>query len=382
MKFVWVSKHIIVFTSKRFRILYLEDNKDIRKQKLLYDSKFRVNDLGETLHIYKKENDFTKTSIVLPDEMFTFYKLELKNNISSEKIKEKVSQKIGKTKEGISDWEYVVVGDTKSKIYVLAYILSGKKFNEIKNAFKLSNIEVESIKPRLLYDFILKNASRDILGKNKADREVEVIHKKKEESKKLPKSTDNVPGVSFPELEITKPEKKSNGKSSLHFEGLHVFSPWMLIIFIFILLFIGTVIYGVYSLRSKIDTIETETINAQRIPATTTPTEPPDNEDEVKLKDLEILVMGNIEDLESLENVENILLIEGALSIDTDNSQTTLSKDTIIQTKEFVTSEIAAALFQALESEYSVVEGTLSVDNDYEVVILVGERKDDTNEDI
>lgn len=338
---------------------------------IVYEGYFKRDNLAETLHILKSDNNFRKTNLIISDSFCEFYKIELSKNKIEGELKDVVYGLIkGSNSKDFEDWGFELVHEDKNKMYILGFVYESHDFKNIKNAFQLSNVEVESVRPRLFFDFYKKMLNQ-----------VE----KKEQPPREPEKQDEF-AMDLNERKInanfTKGDKeKAKGErleTDFHFstESSHLLSPWMIIIFLFVIFLISVLVFGIYHLSNQFEASQqvSQSPSIQVSPTISELELADNNPSNADLSGYSIQLFGSSEGNNSVKEMENLLFAEGILKIDVFEPEVEASREeTIIQYKSDLPESIIQKLKESLETEYVVELGELLTQEEkYDFVIIVG----------
>lgn len=299
--------------------------------------------------------------ILLSKELSYTVKLNIPRSIKKKQFRSFINKQLESIvpeKLTDADWDFKTIASSEKETEVLVFAPVKEFFVHLSNVLQTAQVSVEAIEPEAIAVTRNKNPiigialKSDIAGK---DQNVLNMHLIK------PQAADD----------------HNNKRPQMTKKKLI-----QIISIIFGVVLIG---YGGFFIYTNKPTLlfpqtEPEQTNPQQEteqktePSSSPTSQPTKTPIEINLEDFKILVQNGSGEKGASAAIAEILEENGALAINTENADTFGFSETEVSVKEDITPEIVGYI-QELLPEYVVVEGnTLDVENDYDLIIIVGEK--------
>ncbi len=366
------TKKIIAITKDK--VIASEVKLDNKKLVSSFEFGWKPETLDLVFSEIKKRFKSSQFRILVSDSLSYVVRASVPANVTKDEEREYVGQSIQEKipdELNDTDWDYKVVGREKEQKSigsvrdVIVFALVKDFYDQLKNAILKVNLPVEAIEPetvaktRDVNPIIGLALKEDIVGR---DEEVLNLNPSQTEIKKESTTTEKTYAT-----EETK-DGESNEKRSLKVR---------IIFFISIIFFLLGVLLFI-----KMNPFRKRVEFSQPTPSPTasiekvTPTKEP-VEETPDLSQFKVQVQNGTGVEGGADEVKEILGKVGFTNIETANADSFDYKETEIRVKDTVSKETTEIVRKALSFVYTLKEAeiTLEASNDFDIVVVVGEKK-------
>ena len=308
-----------------------------------------------------------KFRILVADEFSYAVRLDVDENLSHEAkrdyITDQLKEKIPESLEA-GEWDYKEVGVGSALVFALV----GDFYKTLSSSIENVGLMVEAIEPEVVAKTRDANPIIGLAMKEDiAGRDEEVLNITLKDGKKATETETEGETQEVSKEEETKSEKK----------GVLTFRMSFTTLILLILFVIGLIVLAKMFLFKKPE----ESVETPQVTLTPTlapmPTVEPTPEEEVDVSGYKVQVQSGSGVVGEAGSVKVLLDPIGFSTVDTGNADKSDYVETQVKMKEGINDQVLVLIKEALV-DYEVVKSdeTLAEDSEYDVVVIVGKKRD------
>lgn len=386
---------IIYLTKDKLKLVLVKLGKE---PKVLKSDEISWNkdSLGESFKQAKKQLKTKTIRLLLADNLSYILQLNIPFDVKSANEKDLVKSKIKPEMPEIlesEDWGFKESGrKTQSDKQIIAFAPVKSSFSLISQALVDAGLKAEAVEPEVISKIRHENPligialKTDLKGKD--ERTLNIIPKKLLPSKPKPEKTQVVTPKDGSKLQVKADPKQSQGTNS----ELKKKSPpdkpqkskinkTFIIIFLTTLVLGSLITGGILVQRNALESRPSPTPSSLAIASpepTPSPTPSPSPEPKIILSDFKIQALNGTGGKGVAGAVKDLLEAEGFEGVKADNAPKLDHIESIVQLKADTPNAVWEIINQILNTDYDLVKNIepLTDDNDYDVIITVGQTKE------